>query len=112
MGGFLPCTEVRRGRAWKMGKNRRLAATHSGARSWKRAPLCVAANPLLNDKVAEAPQPDFLASDERLAVLGADRPAPVTRTIAQVIQDRGRRGGPAFDELGTVAGDGLHLVFQ
>src|SRR5262245_9209595 len=71
------------------------------------APL---ARPVPLDQVAQPAQADLLAANERLAVAGADGPAPVTGPVAQVVQE-GRRGGrPAGDELRAVAGHGTHLA--
>src|SRR2546425_2757960 len=63
-------------------------------------------------QIAQLAYADFFAAEKGLAVGRANRPAPVTGVIAQVIQKRGRRGRPAFDELRAVAGQHAHLFLD
>src|SRR5262245_27253665 len=60
-------------------------------------------------QIAQSTQPDFFAAGEWLAIGPADRPAPVARPVAHVIEDRWRGGRPALDQLRVIAGQGAHF---
>src|SRR5262245_32698425 len=65
-------------------------------------------SPILR-QVLQPAQPDRLAAQEWFGEARADRPTPVAIAVADLVEER-RRRSPAFDELGMITGDGLHLL--
>jgi hypothetical protein len=91
---------------WHAGKSGRPAAGQTGSlgRTAPHTASGIRRDPRwLSHQIAHARQSDRLAAGKRLAVGGADRPAPKRGLIAQLVQERGRIGGPAADELTAIA---------
>ena len=63
------------------------------------------------NEIAHALHADRFAAPERLAVFGADRPAPIRRLIAHSVDKRRRLGRPAGDKLARVTFDRRSLAF-
>src|SRR5262249_22751178 len=63
-------------------------------------------------QIAQTPQSDLFATNQRLTVVSSDGPTPIAGAIAQVIKQRGPHGGTARGELRLVAGNGFHFGFE
>src|SRR5262249_2258708 len=57
-------------------------------------------------EIAHRVHADWFATPERFAVIGADRPAPVSCLIANAVDGRWRFCRPAGDELAGITFDG------